>query len=235
MRTVAIIPARWGSTRFPGKPLAMIGDKPMIQRVYEQVAKAALIDELWVATDDVRILDAVGNFGGCATMTSSEHKSGTNRCAEVARRLLLKKDDIVINVQGDEPLIDPVAIEKLAYNMANSPNIKIATLISHLRDSDKFDENKVKVQLSPYNWNALQFSRQLIGSKSKVNYKHIGVYAYSMNVLQEIDAAPPQENRENLEQLTWTYHITCIYTPYRNLSVDTPEDLEAVKKALGYE
>jgi 3-deoxy-manno-octulosonate cytidylyltransferase (CMP-KDO synthetase) len=238
-----IIPARYASTRFPGKPLAMIHGKTMIQRVYLQASK--VLDHVCVATDDARIEAEVKRFGGNVTMTSQLHQSGTDRCAEaidIIQKQLNKSFDVVINIQGDEPFIQPGQLNKL-ISCFNNPKTQIATLVKPFRASDDiFNSNHVKVALNKDN-QALYFSRSVIpflrnkDTASWANnhqyYKHIGIYAYRTEVLKEITGMKPSslELAESLEQLRWLENGLCIMvekTEFESISVDTPEDLAKI-------
>ena len=243
LRFVAIIPARYASTRFPGKPLVDIGGKTMIQRVYDQVSK--VLDDVYVATDDQRIFDKVLSFGGKVIMTSDAHRSGTDRCYEAFTKL---DDwfDVVINVQGDEPFIQPEQIEALKNCFADDET-QIATLVKKITDKDGvevlFNPNSPKVVIDKQN-NALYFSRSPIpykrGSDEKNwmaehdYYKHVGVYAYRSEVLSQIVQMPPSklELAESLEQLRWLENglkIKAGFTDVETVGIDTPEDLEKIK------
>lgn len=243
LRFVAIIPARYASTRFPGKPLVDIGGKTMIQRVYDQVSK--VINDVYVATDDERIFDKVRSFGGKVIMTSDAHRSGTDRCYEAFTKL---EDwfDVVINVQGDEPFIQPEQIEALKNCFADDET-QIATLVKKITDKDGvevlFNPNSPKVVIDKQN-NALYFSRSPIpykrGSDEKNwmaehdYYKHVGVYAYRSEVLSQIVQMPPSklELAESLEQLRWLENglkIKAGFTDVETVGIDTPEDLEKIK------
>lgn len=243
LRFVAIIPARYASTRFPGKPLVDIGGKTMIQRVYDQVSK--VINDVYVATDDERIFDKVRSFGGKVIMTSDAHRSGTDRCYEAFTKL---DDwfDVVINVQGDEPFIQPEQIEALKNCFADDET-QIATLVKKITDKDGvevlFNPNTPKVVIDKQN-NALYFSRSPIpykrGSDEKNwmaehdYYKHVGVYAYRSEVLSQIVQMPPSklELAESLEQLRWLENglkIKAGFTDVETVGIDTPEDLEKIK------
>jgi 3-deoxy-manno-octulosonate cytidylyltransferase (CMP-KDO synthetase) len=243
LRFVAIIPARYASTRFPGKPLVDIGGKTMIQRVYDQVSK--VLDDVYVATDDKRIFDKVCSFGGKVIMTSDAHRSGTDRCYEAFTKL---EDwfDVVINVQGDEPFIQPEQIEALKNCFADDET-QIATLVKKITDKDGvevlFNPNSPKVVIDKQN-NALYFSRSPIpykrGSDEKNwmaehdYYKHVGVYAYRSEVLSQIVQMPPSklELAESLEQLRWLENglkIKAGFTDVETVGIDTPEDLEKIK------
>ena len=247
LKYIAIIPARYASTRFPGKPLAEIDGKMMIERVYEQARKA--LDHVYVATDDQRILKAVENFRGKAVLTSIHHRSGTDRCAEaidIIERLENINFDIVINIQGDEPFIQPSQIHKL-MNCFTDPDARIATLAKPFTEKNElFDPNKVKV-IADKNMNAIYFSRAVIPFLRNVEkqdewisnhqfYFHVGIYAYKKQVLKQITILPASELEiaESLEQLRWIengYQIKLNFTEHDSgIGVDTPEDLERIRK-----
>lgn len=237
-----IIPARWASTRFPGKPLADIQGKSMIRRVFEQATKATSLSRVVVATDDKRIFDHVMGFGGEAVLTSSAHNTGTSRCAEVALNSGTKPTDAVINIQGDEPFIDPGQIDKLS-SLFDDEEVQIATLIKEIKNGEElFNPNIVKVVTSASN-KALYFSREAIPfvrgadkhtwTDKTTFYKHIGIYGYRTSVLQQIADLPTGrlETAESLEQLRWLeygYSIHTAVTDIENLAVDTPEDLNKI-------
>jgi len=244
MNFIAIIPARYESTRFPGKPLAVLGDKPMIQWVYENCGKS--LKHVWVATDDDRILNAVHKFGGNAVKTISTHQSGTDRCAEAARKLSKKIDfDVVINIQGDEPFIQPEQIDLLKSCFEDKSDI--ATLIKKIDSSEElFNPNRPKVVIDNEQ-NALYFSRSPIPfvrgeekntwhSKSSF-WAHIGMYAYKSDVLQKITKLKSGrlEILESLEQLRWLengFKIKTMETDHQSIGIDTPEDLEIALQLL---
>jgi len=247
MKILGIIPARYASTRFPGKPLIMLGNKPIIRHVYEK-SKLAL-KWIYVATDNQQIFDEVESFGGQVVMTSSLHKSGTDLCSEALKIIenkISEKFDAVINIQGDEPFIYPEQILQLA-ELFNDPASQITTLVKKIMTpEDIFDSNKPKVVLDK-NGFAIIFSRSpvpyLRGLKKEdwpgefTFYKHIGIYGYSARVLQEITLLPPSEieKAESLEQLRWLYNgykIKTAITIYESLGIDTPEDLEKAIKLL---
>jgi len=238
---IGIIPARYASTRFPGKPLADIRGKSMIQRVYEQASRA--LDTVYVATDDERIYKAVKSFGGNVVMTSAEHKSGTDRCAEAVQLAELeygKTFDVVLNVQGDEPYIQPHQLELLKQCFTDN-NTQIATLIKAADNPDEiFDPNRPKVVVN-LKKEAIYFSRSpipFIRGKENAEWQsfhnfflHIGLYGYRKKILLEITKLPqsPLELAESLEQLRWIengYRITVQETTYDSFGVDTPEDLK---------
>ncbi len=240
MSFIGIIPARYASSRFPGKPLVDIGGKPMIQRVYEQSTK--ILPLVYVATDDVRIAECVEGFGGNVIMTAATHRSGTDRCAEAVAKIQLDRDikvDVVVNIQGDEPFVDPLQIKQLVGCFA-SEEVQIATLVKRFGvDEDVFSSNSPKVVLSK-NWEALYFSRSPIPfvrdaerqewSQKHVYYKHVGLYAYRTEVLRALSQLSPSplEMAESLEQLRWLengYKIKVAETECETHAVDTPEDL----------
>lgn len=245
MRILGIIPARYASTRFPGKPLAEILGKPMIQWVYERTAM--VFENVYVATDDDRIKSAVLAFGGKVVMTSTNHQSGTDRCAEALATLEKStnlKFDVVVNIQGDEPFIQPEQLRKVA-SCFNDSKVQIATLVKPFSQAEDISNpNSPKVIINPKG-DAIYFSRSIIPfirGKEKpdwqthhVFYKHIGLYAYRTDVLNELTklAQSPLELAESLEQLRWIengYRIRVEKTDMETLSVDTPEDLERVKE-----
>jgi 3-deoxy-manno-octulosonate cytidylyltransferase (CMP-KDO synthetase) len=242
-----IIPARYASSRFPGKPLAMIGGRPMIQRVYEQAQKS--LDTVYVATDDIRVYDTVAGFGGKVIMTSAEHLSGTDRCAEAAMKIIAETGipiDIVVNIQGDEPFIKPEQIN-LLKDCFSGDNIEIATLVRMVEaGEDIFNPNQPKVVLTAAG-DALYFSRSAIPyvrdfemnswSEKHVFYKHIGLYAYRTETLKKITLLPrsPLEISESLEQNRWLengFHIRTAVTLWESIGIDTPGDLEKAKLLL---
>jgi len=245
MRTIGIIPARYGSTRFPGKPLAKIQGRPMIWHVYQRCLKAKYLDQVLVATDDKRIYDCVLDFGGLAVMTSEKHRSGTDRIAEALTKFETRssKFGTIINIQGDEPLIDPKTIDLLAKAISEDKNIEMATLVGSFNDRhDLLSANTAKV-VADERGNALYFSRSVIpGSRESSfrlsNYlKHIGIYAYRRDILFKLISWPQSglEKTEKLEQLRALEHgvkIKLIKTGYRPLAVDIPADLARVNKTL---
>jgi len=237
---IGIIPARYASTRFPGKPLALIQGKSMIQRVYEQASK--VLNMVYVATDDERIFTAVKEFGGRVIMTSTSHSSGTDRCAEaisLVEQELGEQFDVVLNIQGDEPFIEPQQISQL-MECFEQPQTQIATLVKIASLPDEvFNPNRPKVVLGS-NQQALYFSRSpipFIRSSEKEDwlrsakfYLHIGLYAFRKDVLIEITHLPQSslEKAESLEQLRWLengFHIAVRTTTYDSFGIDTPEDL----------
>lgn len=247
MRFIGIIPARYASTRFPGKPLADMDGKSMIQRVYEQVKDT--VDAVYVATDDQRIEQAVKNFDGNVVMTSDKHKSGTDRCYEAYQKVG-EDFDVVINIQGDEPFIQPKQIETIK-NCFTDNSVQIATLVKPFRPDDDFEKvlfnpNSPKVVINR-NQEAMYFSRSVIPYirgkhfsewlPNHTYYKHIGMYAYRADVLAQITNLPqsPLELAESLEQLRWLengYKIKVGITNIETIGIDTPEDLAKAIEVL---
>lgn len=240
MKTIGIIPARYGSTRLEGKPLKDICGKPMIQHVYEQACKAKLIDKVIVATDDERIYKAVEGFGGEAAMTSKDHQTGSDRVSEVARNT---DCDIVVNIQGDEPLILPEIIDEIVSALLEDKNAVMATGAYRIAKESMFhDPNTVKV-VTDRQGNALYFSRSLIPYPRKSEYlevyEHIGIYAYRKEFLLtyvDLENTPlaQTESLEQLKVLEHGYKIKVVKTryDYNALSVDTQEDLEEVRRIM---
>ncbi len=242
-KAIAVIPARYESARFPGKAIVDLAGKSMIQRVVERAAKAATIDRVLVATDDQRIADAVKAFGGEAVMTRTDHRSGTERLAEIAAHV---ETSIFVNVQGDEPLIDPAAIDLAVATLADAPDVSVATLTTPiLEPTVLMDANVVKVVLD-FDSNALYFSRAPIpwmrdtaASVSPRYLKHIGVYVYRRDALLEFPTLPPGELEriEQLEQLRWLengYQVRVAQTEYDSISIDVPEDVARVIERLSH-
>ena len=247
MKFIAIIPARYSSSRFPGKPLADIKDKTMIRRVYERTSE--VFEYCWVATDDVRIESEVKSFGGRVAMTSPDHRSGTDRCAEALREAQRQSGtsfDVVVNVQGDEPFISAEQLITVK-SLFDDPATQIATLVKPFADNeDIFNPNSPKVVISAAG-NALYFSRSVIPhlrgtepaqwQRSHTYYKHIGLYAYRSEVLDRITRLPQStlEKAESLEQLRWLengYDIKVGITHAESVAIDTPEDLQRVLDML---
>lgn len=246
MKFLGIIPARYASTRFPAKPLAILGGKTVIQRVYEQVA--GILDDAYVATDDERIEATVKAFGGKVVMTSPLHKSGTDRCYEAFTKIE-GHFDVVVNIQGDEPFIQQSQLEAIKACFDDS-STQIATLVKPFSSDDSFEAlenvNSPKVVLNK-NRNAMYFSRSVIPYqrnaeknewlKGHTYYKHIGLYAYRTEVLKEITNLPqsPLELAESLEQLRWLengYSIKAGITSVETIGIDTPQDLERAEEFL---
>ena len=236
MKVIGIIPSRYASSRFPGKPLVDILGKSMIQRVYEQCQECTALDEVIVATDDDRICNHVLKFGGKAIMTASSHPSGTDRCNEVIQTIQ-EQYDIVINIQGDEPFINPKQIDQVA-SLFNSDKVSIATLVKKIEDEVLItDENSPKA-IFDENGIALNFCRITPKySTGKDYFKHIGIYGYRTQTLAEICELQPSENelKERLEQLRWldhNYQIKVGITTYEGVSIDTPEDIKKIKAQM---
>jgi 3-deoxy-manno-octulosonate cytidylyltransferase (CMP-KDO synthetase) len=245
MEIIGIIPARYASTRFPGKPLIDIGGKSMIQRVYEQSKKSSALTEVVVATDDDRIYNHVIEFGGNAVITGTNHQSGTDRCFEAVRKFK-PSADVVINIQGDEPFIHPQQIDLVA-SCFSSEETKIATLVKKITSEEQlFNENIPKVLLNK-DMEAIYFSRQtlpFIRGKERSEwlaaysyFKHIGIYAYKTSVLQEITALKQSslELSEALEQLRWIengYKLKVKVTDLESVAIDVPDDLKKLATFL---
>lgn len=246
MKFIGIIPARYASTRFPAKPLAILGGKPVIQRVYEQVA--GILDEAYVATDDPRIEAVVKGFGGKAVMTSVCHKSGTDRCYEAYTKVG-QGYDVVVNIQGDEPFIRPSQLEAVKACFED-PSTQIATLVKPFTPEDGFEAlenvNSPKVVVNK-NMNAMYFSRSIIPYRRNADkaewlkghtyYKHIGLYAYRADTLKEITSLPQSslELAESLEQLRWLengYIIKVGISDVDTIGIDTPQDLVCAEEFL---
>lgn len=246
MKFIAIIPARYDSTRFPGKPLAMLGDKTVIERVYRQAIQA--VDDVYVATDDQRIMDAVEAFGGKAIMTSRNHRSGTDRIYE-AYKAIGSPDAVIINIQGDEPFVSPDQIRALMACFDNS-DTDLATLIRPFDPSRGYaaleNPNSPKVIIDSDGY-AMYFSRSVIPYLRGVDreqwpsmhqyYTHIGMYAYTARALAAVTAMPPSplEIAESLEQLRWLQNGLIIMTAestHPTIGIDTPADLEAARQYL---
>lgn len=242
MKVLGVIPARYNSSRFPGKPLIDLKGKPMIQHVYEGAKKSTLIDRLIVATDDERIFQCVNSFGGEVVMTSAYHTTGTDRCGEVAAQF--PEYDVIINIQGDEPLVDFRQLEEL-IRLFEDVDTQIGTLGIQLTDEeDLYNENRIKIVLNHKN-QALYFSRSAVPNTAKYKgdafqeglfLRHIGLYGFKKTVLQEIIRLKitQLETLESLEQLRWLYYgytIDVAKTTIETPNIDTPEDIE---KVLGF-
>ena len=239
MKILGVIPARYASSRFPGKPLIDIKGKSMIQRVYEGAKQCKEIDQIVVATDDERIYKHVVDFGGEVMMTSSLHQTGTERCGEVAKKY--SEVDVIINIQGDEPLVNHMQLSQLLKVFETLPETEIATLVTQVTDpSDLNNPNRIKVLLKA-NGEALCFSRNAIPSMLHTsNYtplRHIGLYAYKTKCLSKLVQLPScdWEKSESLEQLRWLYYgytIQTVITSIETPNIDVPEDLAKVLKHL---
>lgn len=240
MRVVGVIPARYGSTRLEGKPLKDICGKPMIQRVYEAAEQATLLDALYVATDDQRIVEAVESFGGNARLTSAQHKTGTDRVAEVALAL---DAEIVVNVQGDEPLLKAAMIDEVIQPMIDEPDLPMSTLCVPIHTEEELNNPHVVKVVFDQAGNALYFSRSCVPYPHKRErfqaYEHLGLYAYRKAFLMTYVAMPQSrlEVTESLEQLRvleagYKMKVVVSAHPYDGVSVDTPEDLEIVRRIV---
>ncbi len=238
MKILCVIPARYASTRLPGKPLVDICGKTMIQRTYEQAKKAKIPDEVIVATDDKRVFDEVVRFGGTAVMTSPHHMNGTDRLAEVA--LLHPEADVIVNVQGDEPLIAPDVIDRLCNVFIRPEAPPMATVATEMDEEEYQEASAVKVVMN-LQGEAMYFSRSLIPyprnafGLGSTPYKHIGIYAYKRDfLLKYAEMEPtPIEKTESLEQLRVLengYKIQVIVTSHKFIGIDTPEDLKKIRE-----
>jgi len=240
-KVIVVIPSRYASTRLPGKPLVALAGKPMVQHVYERAKQAQTVHRVIVATDDQRIVEAVKAFGGEARMTRADHRTGTERIAEVA---VHEPGDVFVNVQGDEPLIDPVAIDTAVGALLEEPQAQIATVATPIRHpGDIMDPNVVKTVLD-FDGNALYFSRAPIPwirdtqQKLHVNYwKHLGLYVFQRETLLEYTTLPQGELEkiEQLEQLRWLengWKIRVAEVANDAVSVDVPEDVARVEKLM---
>jgi 3-deoxy-manno-octulosonate cytidylyltransferase (CMP-KDO synthetase) len=242
MKATGIIPARYNSTRLPGKPLLLVKGMSMIQRVYEQAKKASSLKKVIVATDDERIFNHVNSFGGSVVYTSADHLSGTDRCFEAATNAKISDpEEIIVNIQGDEPYIDPEQIDLLVSCFQSDTNL--ATLVKKISETEEiFNPSKPKVIVSK-NLNAIYFSRSpipFVRAAEKTEwlnhvgfYKHIGIYGYSLKTLKEIIGLPssPLELAEALEQLRWIengFSIKVAITDQESISIDTQEDLDKI-------
>ena len=243
MTFMAIIPARYASTRFPGKPLAVLGGKTVIQRVYEQVN--SILDEVYVATDDKRIYDCVTGFGGRAVMTREDHKSGTDRIEEAVEKIQ-SSADVIINVQGDEPFIQPSQIKTL-MKLFDTPDTQIGTLGKPFESIEAIENPNSPKIVTDNRGFALYFSRRVIPyirGKERSEWfgeypflKHLGIYAYRREVLKEVTLLPQSslEKAESLEQLRWLqngYRIRVGLTDVETVGIDTPEDLKRAEEFL---
>ena len=242
MKIVGIIPSRYGSSRFPGKPLALIKGKSMIEHVFLRASECERLTDIWIATDDQRIKSRVEEFGGKVIITKREHPTGTDRVAEAARYLKLSSSDIVVNIQGDQPLFKGNVLNLLIDSMLNDPSIQMSTLIYRIRDKREIDDrNCVKVVMD-LNGFAIFFSRSPIpfyrdSEIERIYYKHLGFYAYRMNFLQRYTTLPRGrlEIAESLEQLRAIENgikIKVVESPFDSYEVDTPQDIEKIERLL---
>jgi 3-deoxy-manno-octulosonate cytidylyltransferase (CMP-KDO synthetase) len=241
-KVIVVIPSRYASTRLPGKPLVQLAGKPMVQHVYERAKRAQTAHRVFVATDDQRIVDAVTAFGGEARMTRSDHRTGTERIAEVA---VHEEGDVFVNVQGDEPLIDPLAIDTAVGALLEEPQAQVSTVATPIRHAgDIMDPHVVKAVLD-FDGNALYFSRAPIpwmrDTQQKVHvkyWKHLGMYVFQREALLEFPTLPQGELEriEQLEQLRWLengWKIRVAEVAHDSVSVDVPEDVARVEKLMG--
>lgn len=245
MKIIGIIPARFESSRFPGKPLAMIFGKPMIQHVYENASKTVSLNELIVATDDLRIFECVEKFGGKVVMTRNDHQSGSDRCSEVLQALIAEKQyfDVTINIQGDEPFVNSEQLRMIIESFEEDSSTEISTLVKKIDQTNElFNPNVVKAVIN-HKGDALYFSRspipfmrdldQALWIRHHSYYKHIGIYGFRTEVLQKITGLKKSslEKSENLEQLRWLengYQIKTKLTTIENIAIDRPEDLKKI-------
>ncbi|MBW2064500.1 MAG: 3-deoxy-manno-octulosonate cytidylyltransferase [Deltaproteobacteria bacterium] len=242
MKIIAFIPARYESSRFPGKPLALIAGKPMIQHVYLRAISCSSVSRVIVATDDERISDCVQGFGGDVILTEREHHTGTDRVAEAARKIGLRDEDIAINIQGDQPLFNPESITHLLSPLLRDPSLLMSTLVYKMSAENEIqDPRNVKVVADREGF-ALYFSRSAIpyfrdSRWGRIYLKHLGFYAYRMGFLQEFASLPvgDLEDKEKLEQLRaleYGHRIKVIETPHDSIEVDSPKDIEEVEALL---
>lgn len=242
MRIVAIIPSRYGSSRFEGKPLARIDGQSMIERVFKKAASATCVDRVVVATDDQRIVEAVTQFGGSAIMTSSTLRSGSDRAAEAAEKLGLDTNDIIINVQGDQPLIDPRCLDQVVEPLTADTTLEMSTLAYEIVDAQEYTNPKDCKVVMGQNGDALYFSRAPVPyardeGDRPVAYKHLGIYAYTFEFLKLFSQLPTGrlEQIEKLEQLRALEHghrIRVVVTAFDSPEVDLPEDIPRIEGML---
>lgn len=240
MKIIAIIPARYASSRFPGKPLVQIAGKPMIEWVYERVRKTAGLSAVYVATDDIRIYDCVQSFGGKVLMTSSNHSCGTDRIAECVTQLDVDDQDVILNIQGDEPLIRAELVEDL-ISVFKDPNVYMGTLKQLLDDDAKVDNPNIVKVITDLKGDAIYFSRCPIpyerNKQCGAHYKHIGVYGYKKWFLlkyckMEKTTLEKMESLEQLRAIENGYKIRVKETQWKTIGVDTPEQVDLVEKEL---
>jgi 3-deoxy-manno-octulosonate cytidylyltransferase (CMP-KDO synthetase) len=242
LKTVAFIPARYQSKRFKGKPLALIAGKPMIQHVFQRANDCPDLDEIYVATDDHRIYDCVNKFGGQAIMTDEGHLSGTDRIAEAAQKINLADKDLVVNIQGDQPIFQPSIISDLIRPLTEDPKISMSTLMYKIKDDKELhDTNNVKVAVDN-NGYALYFSRLPIPfcrdiESRTIHYKHLGFYAYRKEFLLiftdlSYGSLEETEKLEQLRALEHGYKIKVVETIFNSTEVDTPDDIKKVEQKL---
>ncbi|MEG0297890.1 MAG: 3-deoxy-manno-octulosonate cytidylyltransferase [Clostridium sp.] len=240
-KIIAFIPARYASSRFPGKPLAIINGKPMIQWVYEEVLKVEDISEAYVATDDTRITECVEGFGGKYILTSDKHKSGSDRIAECITKIEMNDDDIVLNIQGDEPMIKTEMIKTLISAFEDA-SVYMATLKKEIKEKEEIDNPNIAKVITDINNDAIYFSRSTIpfdrdGLNNMKYFKHIGVYGYKKKFIEEFTRLENRnlENMEQLEQLRVIengYKIRVIETEHQSIGVDLPEHIKIIEQNL---
>jgi 3-deoxy-manno-octulosonate cytidylyltransferase (CMP-KDO synthetase) len=237
-KVVGIIPARWASTRFPGKALHGIAGKPLVRHVWERCVEAGCLDQIVIATDDMRIAEASFNFGAEVAVTAADHASGTDRIAEVARKL--KKATIILNIQGDEPLLDPTVVQQLVRKLKDDHRIPIVTAATPISDEESQSEHNVKVVIDRKGY-ALYFSRSCIpfrrGKSDVVTYKHLGIYGYRRKALLDFVKLSPGglEKAEQLEQLRALENgvkIRVVVSDTNSVGVDTPEDAAEAERLI---
>jgi 3-deoxy-manno-octulosonate cytidylyltransferase (CMP-KDO synthetase) len=242
VKVIIFIPSRYDSKRFPGKPLALIGGKPMIEHVYLRAMSCPEISDVVVATDDKRILQCVQDFDGKAVLTEKKHPTGTDRIAEASAKMNLDRADLVVNIQGDQPLFNPSAISQLILPLKEDPHIPMSTLKYRITNESEIENpNHVKVVTDGEGF-ALFFSRSPIpffrdARSARVYYKHLGFYAYRKDFLEKFNALPmgELESSEKLEQLRVLEHgfkIKVVETPFDSVEVDTPEDIKRVEEIM---
>lgn len=242
MRIVAVIPSRFGSSRFEGKPLALIGGKPMIRHVYESAMQATAISEVVVATDDQRIVDAVTDFGGKALMTSESCRSGTDRVAEAVDHMGLAESDIAINIQGDQPLVRPECFDAVVAPFTEAPELGMSTLAFAIKDWQEYNNPKDCKVVMDHQGNALYFSRAAIpmerdGGYQFTAYKHLGIYAYTRRFLEVFRQLPAGkleqiEKLEQLRALEYGHTIRVVITSHDSPEVDLPEDIPRIERIM---
>ncbi len=242
MKIVSFIPSRFGSTRFPGKPLALISGKPMIQHAYECATACKDVSEVYITTDDQRIFDRAQEFGGKAIMTKEQHPSGTDRIAEAAKQLHLKKNDLIVNIQGDQPIFNPSVISQMIAPLIDDKNIQMGTLKYKITSKDEITNSNIVKVVTDSNDFALYFSRSAIpffrdSINSGTYYKHLGFYAYRLNALIEFSNMPignleAAEKLEQLRALENGFKIKVVETPHDSIEVDTPEDIKKIEDSL---
>ncbi len=241
MKAIGVIPARWGSTRFEGKMLAKLAGRPLIEHVWRQAQKSRILEKVLIAADDQRILDAAQNFGALAVLTSKDHQSGTDRIAEVLANM---SAEVVVNIQGDEPLIDPKVIDDLAAVLLNDKSLPMATVIKRIVRQEDFQNPNVVKAVIDCRHNALYFSRSQVPFNREnkpfhegIYYKHLGLYAYRRDFLMGFKDLPfsrleAAEKLEQLRVLEAGYKIKTIETEHETIGVDTPQDLAVVELLL---